>query len=307
MGEGIGTGDDMRVGFIGLGNIGKPMATNLAKAGFALAVHDLVRAKADSLIELGATWVGSPREAAEGAEVVVTSLPGPPEVRQALEGERGVIAGVRRGATWIEMSTTEIAQLKRLAATLAERGAGTLESPVTGGVVNAWNGKVTMLVAGERAEFDKRLPVLRGIGDKVFYLGPLGNGMVTKLITNMLCFVHQAALGEGLILGKRAGIDLVELWSAIKASYGNSFVCETDVPRLFNGTYDPSFVLDLVCKDARLFVDQCRAHDVPAEVSALVEQICNRARVQYGGDKGNLHTVKLLEDATGVSLRATLP
>jgi 3-hydroxyisobutyrate dehydrogenase len=204
------------------------------------------------------------------------------------------------------MSTTEIAQLRRLSLVLAARGAATLESPVTGGVDNAWRGKVTMFVAGERGEFERCRPVFEGIGDRALYMGPLGSGMTTKLITNMLCFVHQAALAEGLVLGAKAGLELPSLWRAIGASYGGSFVCEHDVPKIFDGSYDPSFTLDLVCKDAGLTLDLARALGVPMEVATLVEGICNRARARYGGKQGNLHTARLLEDATGVSLRARI-
>ena len=227
----------MQIGFIGLGQIGHPMATNLSKAGFALVVNDLARERADALVAAGATWADDARAVAEAADVVITSIPGPPEVKAVFEGERGLLAGIRAGATWIEMSTTDVDQLRAFAGRLEEKGAKTLDSPVTGGVDNAWLGKVTIFVGGEREEFERRRSVFEGIGDVVHYMGPLGSGMTTKLITNMLGFNHQVAMGEALMLGKRAGLDLVALRAAAQTSTGASAVIERDGPFVFDGTY----------------------------------------------------------------------
>ena len=297
----------MQIGFIGLGQIGHPMATNLSKAGFALVVNDLARERADALVAAGATWADDARAVAEAADVVITSIPGPPEVKAVFEGERGLLAGIRAGATWIEMSTTDVDQLRAFAGRLEEKGAKTLDSPVTGGVDNAWLGKVTIFVGGEREEFERRRSVFEGIGDVVHYMGPLGSGMTTKLITNMLGFNHQVAMGEALMLGKRAGLDLVALRAAAQTSTGASAVIERDGPFVFDGTYDPTFTLDLACKDLSLQLALARDVDVPLEVLSVVEAMFQRARSRYGGDKGLLYTIKLIEDATGTDLRARAP
>lgn len=300
------SGEDvaMKVGFIGLGNIGNPMAANLRRSGFELVVHDLRRKSANNLVAAGATWADDPRQLAAASDVVITSLPGPVEVRTVLEGERGVIGSIRAGGAWIDMSTNSIVEVRRLGAILAAKGVEALDSPVTGGVENARKGKVTMFVGGERGSFERLRPVFEGIGDKIFHMGPLGAGTTTKLITNMIGFIQILALGEGLMLGARGGLDLGTLRQAIVASTAGSFMAENDVPMIFDGSYDPSFSLKLVCKDIRLAVELARTLDVPVELAALVEQTCNRARIQYGEDKGILTIVKLIEDATGVSLRA---
>lgn len=293
----------MSIAFIGLGKIGNPMAMNLLKAGFTLTVHDLRRERADPLIAKGALWADD-AAAAAACDTVITSLPGPPEIRAVVTGERGLIAGLRRGGCWIDMSTNAPAELRGLAAMLAQNGVATLDSPVTGGVANARQGRVTMFVGGERADFERQLPVFNGIGDKVFHMGPLGSGMVTKLITNMLAFIHQVGLGEGLMLGARAGLDLATLREAIIASYGSSFVAVHDAPMILDGSYDPSFALDLVCKDLGLVSELGREVEVPLELAAHVARIFGRARERYGGESGILQVVKLLEEATGTALRA---
>lgn len=294
----------MRVGFIGLGNIGNPMAVNLSRSGFELLVHDRRRAQADNLLASGASWADSPRELAAGCDVVITSLPGPTEVGTVIEGPGGVMEGIRAGSGLIDMSTNSVPEVRRLAEVLRTRGVFMLDSPVTGGVENARHGKVTMFVGGEREQFDRLRPVLEGIGDKIFYMGPIGAGNTTKLITNMLGFIQIAALGEGLMLGARGGLDLANLREAIIASTAASAMADHDVPMIFDGSYDPSFSLKLVCKDIRLAVELARKLDVPVELAALVEQMCNRARIEYGEEEPILKIVKLLEDAVGVDLRA---
>ena len=293
----------MRIGFMGLGNIGNPMAVNLSRAGFSLRVHDLRRERADNLVALGASWADSPRELAAACDVVMTSLPGPREVAKVIDGPDGVMEGIREGATVIDLSTNSVPEVRRLGETLAARGVGMLDSPVTGGSAKARRGEVTMFVGGERERFDRLRPVFDGIGDRIFYMGQLGAGNNTKLITNMIGFIQILALGEGMILGARGGLDLATLREAILASTARSAMADYDLPMIFDGSYDPSFSLELVCKDIRLAVELARDLDVPVELAALTEQICNRARIQYGGGEPILKIAKLLEDATGVDLR----
>ena len=294
----------MRVGFIGLGNIGNPMAVNLSRSGFELLVHDLQREHADELLAMGAGWADGPRQLAAASDVVITSLPGPHEVATVVEGTGGVMEGIRAGSTLIDMSTNSVPEVRRLGDVLAGRGVSMLDSPVTGGSANARQGKVTMFVGGERECFERVRSVFEGIGDKIFYMGRLGAGNNTKLITNMIGFIQILALGEGLVLGARGDLDLATLREAIIASTAGSAMADYDVPMIFDGSYDPSFSLKLVCKDIRLAVELARTLDVPVELAALTEQICNRARIQYGDDEPILKIVKLLEDATGVDLRA---
>lgn len=293
----------MKLGFIGLGNMGAPMAANLRAAGFDLTVHDLNRPTAEPLLAAGAHWADAPRDVAAASDTVFTSLPGPPQVDSVVMGEGGLLAGARPGLTWIDMSTNSPLLVQRLAAALIPEGVAVLDAPVTGAVDGAWDGTLTIFVGGDRTVFDRHRQVFDPLGETVFYAGPLGAGLVAKLVTNLLWFVHAAAIGEALVLGRRAGLDLELLWTIIKSSAGNSWVAEHDVPAIFRGDYDPSFTLDLCSKDLGLIHGLGRQYDVPLEIGGLVDQIFQRARVQYGGDRGEMHVVKLVEDATGTSLQ----
>ncbi len=292
----------MKIGFLGWGNMGNPMAGNLQASGFPLSVFDLNQSAAAELIAGGAGWAESPRNLAAGADVVITSLPGPPQVEAALLGEDGVLAGLEANAIWIDMFTNERQLVARLADLAAERGAHVLDAPVTGAVDGARDGRLTIYVGGDEEVFARSKPVFIPLG-RAIYVGALGAGNVTKLITNLLWFINAVSIGEGLLLGKRAGIDLETLWDAIKSSVGNSFVVEHDVPSIFRGDYDPSFTLDLCCKDMALLNTLGRELGVPLQMGALAEQTFQRARVQYSGGQGEMHVVKLLEDAVGVDLR----
>ncbi|MBI3761654.1 MAG: NAD(P)-dependent oxidoreductase [Chloroflexi bacterium] len=291
-------------GFIGIGNLGLPLAANLLKAGFSLTVHDLNRNAAASLLTAGAKWAASPKEVAEASESVFTCLPSPQAVTAVVSGANGVLAGLRPGGTWIDMSTNDLHEIKRLAALAAEKGIATLESPVTGGVHKAASGEITVLVGGDQTVYEAHLPAFKAMGGKVFYMGALGGASVIKVITNMLAFIHLVAAGEALMLAKRGGIDLAQAFEAIKASSGNSFVHETESQVILNGSYNIGFTMDLACKDLHFAHELGREFGVPLELAGLVEQTFIRARSQYGGSAWSSQVVKLLEDALGADLRA---
>jgi 3-hydroxyisobutyrate dehydrogenase len=294
----------MRLGFIGLGNLGAHLARSLLRAGFALAVHDLERERASGLIAAGAAWGATPRQVAERADSVFTCLPSPAAVAAVLEAADGVLAGLRPGGTWIDMSTNDPDEVGRLAALAAARGIACLEAPVTGGVHKAAAGEITVLVGGDQAAFAAHRPAFAAMGGKVMHIGPLGSASVIKVITNMLAFVHLVALGEALMLARRGGIDLAKAFEAIQASSGNSFVHETESQLILSGSYDIGFTMDLACKDLQIAQRLGRAFGVPLELAGLVEQIFQRARARYGGNAWSPMVVKLLEDALGTELRA---
>ena len=292
----------MKLGFIGLGNMGNHMARNLLEGGFALAVHDLVPARGENLIALGATWAENPRQVARNSDAIICSLPSPKQVEMIMLGENGVLSGVFPGSTWIDMSTNSPDVVKRIARRAREKGVAALEAPVTGAVDGAKAGKLTIFVGGDQAVYKRHLQVFAPMG-KTLHTGPLGTGNAAKLATNLLWFINAVAIGEGLILGAKSGVEPKTMWEIIKSSAGNSWVAEHDVPSVFQGDYDPSFTLDLCVKDLRLIGELGYQLDVPLELGALVEQIFRRARVQYGGEQGEMHVVKLLEEVTGVSLQ----
>jgi len=263
----------MRLGFIGLGNLGEHLARSLLRAGFELSVHDLERERAARLLAAGAAWGASPEEVARGADGVITCLPSPAAVDAVVAGAHGVLAGLRPGGCWIDMSTTDPAEVRRLGALAESRGIGCLEAPVTGGVHKAATGEITVLVGGDAAVFQAHLPAFAAMGRTVLHIGPLGSASVIKVITNMLAFIHLVAAGEALMLARRGGIDLGTAFEAIRASSGNSFVHETESQVILSGSYDIGFTMDLACKDLGLAHELGRALGVPLEVAGLVEQL----------------------------------
>ncbi len=294
----------MRYGFIGLGHLGGHLAASLLRAGFTLTVHDLDKDAARHLIDGGAHWADSPRSCAAASDAVITCLPSPAASTIVLTGADGVLAGLRRGGAWIEMSTSDQHEIARIAALAAAAGIVTLEAPVTGGAHRAAAGEITVLVGGDRAVFEAHLPAFQAMGGEIFHMGELGKASVIKIITNMLAFIHLVAAGEALMLAKRGGLDLAQAFAAIKASSGTSFVHETESQLILNGSYDIGFTMDLACKDLGFAYRLGREFGVPLELAGLTEQIFRRAQAQYGGNAWSTQVVKLLEDALGSDLRA---
>ena len=294
----------MRIGCVGLGNIGRHLAANLLSAGFDVTVHDLDASAGSALVALGATWADSPAAVAAATDAVVTCLPSVRAITTVVEGERGLLEGFRPGSTWIDMSTNDRHELVRLASRLAEVGVNTLEAPVTGGAHNASSATITVLVGGDERVFEQHRSVFHAVGGRVFYLGALGQAAVIKVITNMLAFIHIAATAEAYMLAARAGIDLRQAWEVIKASSGNSFIHETESTTILSGSYDIGFSLDLSCKDLGFAVQLGREMDVPLDIAATVEQLNIRARAAYGGSAGSPMVARLLEEACGIDLRA---
>jgi 3-hydroxyisobutyrate dehydrogenase len=293
----------MRVGFIGLGRMGAPMARNVLEAGHMVGVHDVRRESAAELEAVGARWVGSAADLAAGAEVLVTMLPGPPQVEAVMLGEGGAFAAMAPGSVWVDMSTSTPDAGRRAAA--LGRGVGVVDAPVSGMVKGAIAGRLQIFVGGDAADVARVRPVLECMGDpeRIFHVGPRGAGYAVKLAINLLWFIHVAAAAEVLQMGVRAGVDLDVLQRSLAASPANSLVIERDILPVWQGDYDESFTLDLVTKDLGLAVDLGRQTGTPMEVSALVEQLHRRARALYGDKAGELAAVKLYEDATGTLLR----
>ncbi|MGF6157295.1 3-hydroxyisobutyrate dehydrogenase [Ensifer sp. KUDG1] len=291
----------MRYGFIGLGNLGGHLAASLQRSGFEVVVHDRDPTTADRLIQAGATWSASPGALSRQCDAVLTCLPSP-QVSQAILDQ--ILETARPGLTWIEMSTVGREEILRLASQASAKGVATMELPVTGGVHLAAQGKITMLAGGEKDLFAQHLPALQAMGDKIFYMGPLGNAAIIKVITNMLAFIHLVADGEALMLAKRGGLDLAQAWQAIKASSGNSFVHETEGQLILNGSYDIGFTLDLALKDLGFAMKLGRDFDVPLQLADLTNEIFINGKEAYGAAAPSTQIVKLLEDAVGEDLRA---
>jgi len=298
-----------RIGFVGLGRMGSPMAANLRRAGYELIVHD-TRAEATApLVALGAVAASSAAETAGLADVLITMLPGPPQVEAVLLGAGGAFGALRPGSVWIDMSTSTPAVGRRAAELGAARRIGVIDAPVSGMVKGATAGTLQIFVGGEVDDVERCMPILRAMGDpeRIFHVGARGTGYAVKLCLNLLWFIHVAAAAEVMQLGVRAGVDVEVLRRSLAASPATSNVIERDILPVYDGDYDESFTLDLVTKDLGLAVDLGREVGVPMEVSALVEQLHRRARAIYGDRGGELSAVRLTEDATGTRLRRTPP
>jgi 3-hydroxyisobutyrate dehydrogenase len=291
----------LRYGFVGLGNLGKHLAANLARGGFDVGVYDLQRSAADVVLAAGAHWVDSIPELAKTSDCLVTCLPSPAATAAVLDL---ALPSLRRGATWIEMSTNDVAELEVLAARADEVGIATLACPVTGGVHRAETGDITVLVGGTQQVYALHEPALRAMGRRVIHLGGIQQAAVTKVATNMLAFIHLIAAGEALMLCAKAGVDLRSAFEAIAASSGNSFVHETESQVILNGSYDIGFTMDLACKDAGFALEFGRRFGVPLRLARVMEQTFIEGRAKYGGSAWSSMIVKLLEDSVGTPLRA---
>jgi 3-hydroxyisobutyrate dehydrogenase-like beta-hydroxyacid dehydrogenase len=294
----------VNVGFVGLGQLGRRLAASLLQAGFPLTVHDRSPAASAALASLGARVAASPMQVAAVSDAVVTCLPSPAAVTSVVAGPDGLLAGLRAGSTWIDSSTNDLHELRRLAALAASQGVDTLEAPVTGGVHLAATGEVTVIVGGDETVAAAHWPLFEAMGRSVFRVGPLGAASALKVITNLLAFIHLVADGEALMLARRAGLDLGQAWEVIRASSGSSFVHETEGQLILNGSYDIGFTMDLALKDLGLARDLGRDGDVPLALGGLVSDIFERARAAYGGSAPSTMVVRLLEDAVGTDLRA---
>ncbi|MGN6795653.1 MAG: NAD(P)-dependent oxidoreductase [Streptosporangiaceae bacterium] len=296
----------MKIGFIGLGRMGGPMSGNLLAAGHDLIVHDARATAAGPLLEAGASWAGSPFLAAAGREVVITSLPGPRNVEEVLLGANSLLDGLETGAVWVDMSTSVPEVADRIRALAEPRGVGVLDAPVAGMTTGARAGTLQIFVGGTEHDYRRVRPVLEAMGDpdRIRHVGPHGAGYTVKLMVNLLWFAHLCATAEVLSIGVAAGVDLATLRDSLVASPAASHFIEADVlPVLRDGDYDEGFALALACKDLGLAIDLARSTGVPAEASALVEQIYRRARAQYGDSGGEMLPIRMLEDLTGTPLR----
>ncbi len=292
------------VGFIGLGNVGGKLAGSLLRNGVELTVRDLDRDAARPFLENGAAWAESPRELAESVDVVITCLPSPAASAAVMESVDGVLAGLRPGSVWMEMSTTDAGEICRLAAQVAELDGAAVDCPVSGGCHRADTGNISIFAGCDRPTFERVLPLLTVLGRRVLHTGELGSASILKVMTNYLATVHLVAVTEALTTMAAAGIDLATTFDAIEISSGNSFVHETESQLILNGSRDIGFTMDLVLKDIGLFQEIADAHQVPLELNPMIIDIFRDGADRYGGGSWSDDIVRRLEDATGLSITA---
>ncbi len=291
----------MKVGFVGLGNVGAKLAGSLLRNGHDLQVFDLEPALVQGFVDRGAVAGTSPAQLMHNCEAVITCLPSPAACA-AVVGE--MIPEVRPGKIWMEMSTTDAADVARLGALVTEKGGAAVECPVSGGCHRADTGNISIFAGCDRDTFERVLPLLTTLGRRVLHTGPMGTASKLKVMTNYLATANLLTLCEALVTMKAAGLDLGTTYEAIKISSGTSFVHETESQMILNGCRDINFTMDLVKKDIGLFDDIARAHDVPLEISPLMVSIFADGIKRFGPRAQSDDIIRRLEEATGLQVVA---
>ncbi len=294
----------MRIGFIGLGNVGGKLAGSLIRKGFQVIVRDLDPTIAEPFLSKGAQWGESPKAIAEAADVIITCLPSPAACAEVMESQDGILAGISKGKIWAEMSTTDETEVKRLGALVSGKGAEPVDCPVSGGCHRAATGNISILAGCERATFERMLPVLTTMGRRILHTGGLGTASVFKVMTNYLATANLLTCVEALATMKAAGLDLKTSYEAIRISSGTSFVHETESQVILNGSRDINFTMGLVLKDIGLFQKFAESHNVPLEISPLMVEIFRDAIEKYGADEWSPNIIRRFEDKLGIDVRA---
>ena len=295
---------DKSIAFVGLGNVGSKLALNILKGKYKLFVFDLDKRKSNKLIKKGAIWNNSIQELLKNCTIIITCLPSPKSVSNFVENKEGLLKYITKKHLWIEMSTTDENEIKRLSKFIYQKGAEILESPVTGGQHTAISGNISILVGGKRKNFNRAFPLLSLMGYKILYCGKLGNASTLKVVTNYLASINLLSLGEALILCKKYGLDLKKAYQGIKISSGNSFVHETESKVILNGSYNVSFTMDLVLKDVKLFEKLLKKLNIKTDLSPIVTKVFKRGIKKYGNRSFSTSIVKLLEEKSNTNLRS---
>ena len=294
----------MKIGFIGLGNVGGKLAGSLIRNNFDVTVREIDESLTNEFKKLGAKIAKSPKELAEKSDLIITSLPSPEVSAEVMENEDGVLNGLSQNKIWLEMSTTDENEVKRLGNKVISKKAIPLDGPVSGGCHRAATGNIAIFVGGERKAFEKILPALTVMGRKVLHTGELGSASVLKVITNYLASVHLVALGEAWTVAKKSNLDLTKAFKGIAVSSGNSFVHETESQVILNGSYNINFTMDLVLKDTGLFDSLAKKLNAPLEISPKIVEIFKDGQKKYGSRAWSSMIVKRMEDLNKINFRA---
>jgi 3-hydroxyisobutyrate dehydrogenase-like beta-hydroxyacid dehydrogenase len=293
----------MRVGFVGTGNMGNPMAMNLLRAGHQLTVCDVRREAAANLLDEGAEWADTPAAAAASSEATLLSLPTPPDVEAVVTGSGGVLSGAAPGTTIVDLSTNSPTVVQSLAAKAAAQDVGFLDAPVSGGVLGARRGTLAVMVGGDPDRFEAHRPLFDAIGANVFRVGDVGAGNVAKLINNMLAFIGMMGTAEALVLGAKAGVDPVVLRDIVKAGSGGSFVWDSGSRAILRDRLAPTFTTALAAKDIGLATDLAAELGVPVPMGQRARDLIFGYREGGFADEDVLATVRAIEDQAGIVVR----
>ncbi len=294
----------MNIGFIGLGNVGGKLAGSLLRNKFNLTVRDLDKNLTKQFEALGAKIANSAKELAEEVDLIITCLPSPEICAEVMESQNGILEGISENKIWLEMSTTDEAEVKRIGKKIIEKKAIPLDGPVSGGCHRAASGNIAIFVGGERDAFERILPALTVMGRKILHTGELGTASVLKVITNYLASTHLVALGEAWTVAKKSNLDLAKAYKGIAVSSGNSFVHETESQVILNGSYNINFTMDLVLKDTGLFDELAKKLNAPLEISPKIVEIFKDGQKRYGSRAWSSMIVKRMEDLNKIDFRA---
>ncbi len=292
----------MKIGFIGLGNAGGKLAGSLLRNGYDLTVRDLNEEFVSDFVSRGAKNANSPKEIANQCDVIITCLPSPNACSQVMEADDGVLAGIGRGKIWLEMSTTDEAEIRRIGALVEATGALPVDCPVSGGCHRADTGNISIFAGCSRETFELALPILTTMGRRILHTGDLGSASTLKVMTNYLATVNLASIAEALTTMKLIGMDMNVAYEAIKASSGNSFVHETESQVILNGSRDISFTMDLVSKDVGIFNELAKRNGLDLEIAPLIVDIFKDGEKRYGSREFSPNIIKRLEEAVDVEV-----
>ncbi len=285
-----------RVGFIGLGIMGKSMARNLLRAGYPLVVHNRTAAKAEELAGEGAVAVGSPREVAEKSDVVITMLPDSPDVELVVEGPRGLLETIRRGSLVVDMSSISPVVTRRLAGRLAEKGASMVDAPVSGGDIGAAQGTLTIMAGGSAGDFERAKPIFEAMGKNIFHVGESGAGQVTKAANQVLVGITMAGIAEALVLGSRGGVSPQAILDVLGSGLAGNRIMEFKRAKYLTHVFEPGFRAELHAKDLGIALAAARESGVAMPVSALVEELFQEMKRKGWGGEDHSGLLKVIED-----------
>lgn len=293
----------MKIGVIGVGQMGSRMAGRLLEAGYDLTVYDVVKDGARDLLDKGAKWASNPKAMAESCSVVISSVPGPREVEEIVYGASGLMAGWKKDDIYIDMSTSLPSTTRRVAKDAESKGAAVLDAPVTGGIGGAKEGTLTIMVGGDADALGRVRSILEHLGKKILHMGDIGCGNITKIVNNLIASVCSNINAEAFVLGVKAGVDTRKLWEAVTAGTGNNKSLELWSTGVLKGNFEPGFQLDLALKDIGLAMSLGREYAVPLPVAATVEQRIIEAKAAGFGKKSSSATILRLEELVGVKVR----
>ena len=292
-----------KIGFIGLGIMGKPMAKNLIKAGFSLVVHNRSRPAVDELARLGATPAGSPREIASSVDTIITMLPNSPDVEAVALGANGIKEGATKGQLFIDMSTINPIVSQKIASELEPLGIAMVDAPVSGGEKGAIDAALSIMAGGRSQDFERALPIFNALGKTITHMGPLGSGGFTKLANQIIVAINLTAIGEALVFGSKAGVDPQKMIRALAGGLAGSKCLDQKSEKILAGDFAPGFKIDLHFKDLNLIHEAARSIGVPIPTAAFVEQMFAALRVRGRGGLDHSGVITFFEDLAGVQVR----